>query len=211
MEEEWKDCWDFKELKNTRSPWIEGSAISQHQLLSGHMFHRHMLYAITVVNQEPPKIHRKINEGINVGWWTSLMGGGNLALIAYWCFHRCLKFPTSGLLYNLVISEVKVILWTRWTGADNKLLSSKFEGSPSIAFIWVSYYRTFFLLTFVGILILVGLDSGILWLIKINCWVVSLDPAGWWFGSGGRKASLSVDLLHRRKEDQNEVYWRVCC
>ena len=47
-------------------------------------------------------------------------------------------------------------------GADNKLLSSKFDFFLSIAFICVSYYRTFFLLNFVGTLILMGLDTGIL-------------------------------------------------
>lgn len=52
-----------------------------------------------------------------------------------------------------------MILWTRWTSADNKLLSSKFEGSSLVAYIWGSYYVSEY---FVGIVILVGLDSGIL-------------------------------------------------
>ena len=51
------------------------------------------------------------------------------------------------------------MLWTRWSGADNKLLSSKFEGSSLVAYIWGSYHVYEY---FVGILILVGLDSGIL-------------------------------------------------
>ena len=55
-----------------------------------------------------------------------------------------------------------MILWTSWAGADNKLLSSKFDGSLSIADIWRSYCGIFLLLNFVGILILAGLDSGIL-------------------------------------------------
>ena len=55
-----------------------------------------------------------------------------------------------------------MILWTSWAGAGNKLLSSQFDCSFSIAFICILLQDIKYLLNFVGILILAGLGSGIL-------------------------------------------------